>query len=124
MNPVGSNSVNRQSVYSNAAQQNNRDQAKVAKQSANAAPLKVDQNTVTLSSEGKALLVALQQIDHESKKVEAENKTVGDKVESFAHGALGMDHPDTIEEEDDGSYSAGQYLSAALTVGGIILALV
>ena len=118
MNPVGSNSVN---TY--AAQQNKVDQAKTADNVADAAPLKVEQNRVTLSSEGKALLAALKQIDHESKKVEAENKTVGDQVESFAHGALGMAHPDTIEEED-GSYSAGQYLSAALTVGGIILALV
>lgn len=88
------------------------------------APLKVEQNTVKLSDEGKALLVALQQIDKEAKKIEAENETVGDKVESFAHGALGMDHPDKIEEEDDGSYSAGQYLSAAVTIGGILLALV
>ncbi|NDJ82298.1 hypothetical protein GXP65_14790 [Vibrio campbellii] len=119
MNPVGSNSVN---TY--AAQQNKVDQAKTTENVADAAPLKVEQNKVTLSPEGKALLAALKQIDHESKKVEAENKTVGDQVESFAHGALGMDHPDTIEEEEDGSYSAGQYLSAALTVGGIILALV
>ncbi|KAB0303133.1 hypothetical protein F2Z80_03795 [Vibrio fortis] len=88
------------------------------------APLKVEQNTVKLSDEGKALLVALQQIDKEAKKIEAENETVGDKVESFAHGALGMDHPDKIEEEEDGSYSAGQYLSAAVTIGGILLALV
>lgn len=119
MNPVGSNSVN---TY--AVQQNKVDQAKTAENVADSAPLKVEQNKVTLSSEGKALLAALNQIDHESKKVEAENKTVGDQVESFAHGALGMDHPDTIEEEEDGSYSAGQYLSAALTVGGIILAIV
>lgn len=88
------------------------------------APLKVEHNTVKLSDEGKALLVALQQIDKEAKKIEAENETVGDKVESFAHGALGMDHPDKIEEEEDGSYSAGQYLSAAVTIGGILLALV
>ncbi|MFA0079240.1 hypothetical protein AB4427_14035 [Vibrio artabrorum] len=87
------------------------------------APLKVEQNTVKLSDEGKALLYALKEIDREAKKVEAENATVTDKVESFAHGALGMDHPDKIEEEDP-SYSAGQYFSAAITVGGIILALV
>jgi hypothetical protein len=88
------------------------------------APLKVEQNTVKLSDEGKALLFALKQIDNEAKKVEAENATVTDKVESFAHGALGMDHPDKVEEENDGSYSAGQFLSAALTVGGILIALV
>ncbi|MFW1287189.1 hypothetical protein ACEV8A_09730 [Vibrio parahaemolyticus] len=115
MNPVGSNPVN--SYAKQPAVEDNQVDTVTA-------PLKVEQNKVTLSTEGKALLAALQQIDHESKKVEAENKTMGEKVESFTHGALGMDHPDKIEEEEDGSYSAGQYLSAALTVGGIILALV
>ncbi|MDC5703692.1 hypothetical protein OPW41_15580 [Vibrio europaeus] len=86
------------------------------------APLKVEQNKVTLSDEGKALLAALQEIEKEGKVAKEGDKTVGDKVESFAHGALGIDHPDKIEEED-GSYSAGQYLSAAATVGGILLAI-
>lgn len=86
-------------------------------------PLKVEQNKVTLSDEGKALLAALQEIEKNSKAEEKADKSVGDKVESFAHGALGIDHPDKIEEED-GSYSAGQYLSAAATVGGILLALI
>ncbi|NVD06258.1 hypothetical protein FCU94_04955 [Vibrio sp. JPW-9-11-11] len=96
-------------------------QAAAADAVSNPAPLKVEQNKVTLSDEGKALLAALQEIDKESKLPE---KSVGDKVESFAHGALGMDHPDKIKEEEDGSYSAGQYLSAAATVGGILLALI
>lgn len=85
--------------------------------------LKVEKNSVTLSDEGKALLAALQEIEKESAKPAAE-KTVGEKVESFTHGALGIDRPEKIEEEQDDSYSAGQYLSAAATVGGIILALV
>ncbi|MEZ8823379.1 hypothetical protein AB6E04_03400 [Vibrio amylolyticus] len=85
-----------------------------------AAPLKVEQNKVTLSEEGKALLAALKDIEKE--EIEAE-KTTTSKVESFAHGALGMDHPDKIKEESDGSYSAGQYLSAAATIGGILLML-
>ncbi|EEX31685.1 MULTISPECIES: hypothetical protein [Vibrio] len=88
------------------------------------APLKVEQNKVTLSDEGKALLAALQEIDKEAKAAEKADKTVGDKVESFTHGALGIDKPDEIKEEDDGAYSAGQYLSAAATVGGILLALI
>lgn len=97
-------------------------QAAAATQESSPAPLKVEQSKVTLSEEGKALLAALQQIEKDGKEASAENKTVGDKVESFAHGALGMDHPDKIEEEEDGSYSAGQYLSAAATIGGILLA--
>lgn len=92
------------------------------KASAVATSLKVEKNTVTLSNEGKALLAALQEIDKESTKP-TEDKTVGEKVEAFTHGALGMDSPEKIEEEQDSSYSAGQYLSAAVTVGGIILAL-
>lgn len=94
-------------------------QAKTVDVATNSTPLKVEQNKVTLSDEGKALLAALQEIEKES----APEKTVGDKVESFAAGALGMDHPDTIKEEDDDSYSAGQFLSAAATVGGILLML-
>ncbi|MFH4859335.1 hypothetical protein WMQ30_12225 [Vibrio diabolicus] len=118
MNPVGSTSVNNYAKQSVASKQTS-----IAQEEGNASPLKVEHNKVTLSTEGKALLAALQQIEHDSKRVEAEDKSVGEKVESFTHGALGMDHPDKIEEEDS-SYSAGQYLSAALTVGGIILALV
>lgn len=118
MNPVGSNQVN---TYANL--QPTLSSTEKTAGEVNASPIKVEQNKVTLSPEGKALLTALQEIDHESKKVEAENKTVGEKVESFTHGALGMDRPDKIEAEEDNSYSAGQYLSAALSVGGIILAL-
>ncbi len=87
------------------------------------APLKVEQNSVTLSSEGKALLEALKQIEKNTPKEKKEDG-ITEQMESFAHGALGMDHPDKIEEEDDSSYSAGQYLSAAVTIGGILLALV
>ena len=97
-------------------------QASTSAPNTNQAPLKVEQNKVTLSSEGKALLAALQEIEKENKLAKEESQSVGDKVESFAHGALGMDHPDKIEQEHDGSYSAGQYLSAAATIGGILLA--
>ncbi|MUK61710.1 hypothetical protein GNP81_14295 [Aliivibrio fischeri] len=85
--------------------------------------LNVQRDTVSLSVEGKALLRALQEIEKESKFKQSEAENVSDQVESFAHGALGINHPDSIEEEDDSSYSAGQYVSAALTVGGILLAL-
>ncbi len=118
MNPVGSNPVN---TYANL--QPTMSSTAKGTEDINVSPLKIEKNKVTLSPEGKALLSALQEIDHESKKAAAENKTVGEKVESFTHGALGMDRPDKIEEKEDSSYSAGQYLSAALSVGGIILAL-
>ncbi|MCV5855642.1 hypothetical protein OFN53_34000, partial [Escherichia coli] len=72
MNPVGSNPVNSYAKQPAVVAQNQDHQVDTV-----AAPLKVEQNKVTLSTEGKALLAALQQIDHESKKVEAENKTMG-----------------------------------------------
>lgn len=50
--------------------------------------------------------------------------SMGKTVTSFAHGALGMDHPDDLKEQKDSSYSAGQYASAAVTIGALILALV
>lgn len=85
--------------------------------------IKVSDNQVSLSSEGKALLYALQDIEKDSQLNHDSKKGMSDDVESFAHGALGIDHPDKIKEENDSSYSAGQYLSAALTVGGVLLAL-
>jgi hypothetical protein len=84
-------------------------------------PLKVEQNRVSLSEEGKSLLAALQQIDKEAKAAEGGKPTT---VESFTHGALGLDHPDKIEEVEDNSYTAGQYMKGALSVGAILLALV
>lgn len=116
MTPVGMETANLQ------PNQQVKPQAKTSAPNASQAPLKVEQNKVTLSNEGKALLAALQEIDKESKLAKEGEKSVGDKVESFAHGALGIDHPDKIEQEQDGSYSAGQYLSAAATIGGILLA--
>ncbi len=41
-------------------------------------------------------------------------------VKSFAYGALGMDHPDKVEQKQDDSYTAGQYLKAAATLGSVI----
>ncbi|MCG9728659.1 hypothetical protein L1D44_02160 [Shewanella sp. Isolate13] len=52
----------------------------------------------------------------ETAKAEEED---GD-LESFVFGALGLDHPEEIDENGDPSYSAGQYVKAAATVGGMI----
>jgi outer membrane protein OmpA-like peptidoglycan-associated protein len=87
-------------------------------------PVNFEQNTVKLSDEAKNLLSALKEIDKETKRPEVKNETFTDKVESFAHGALGLDHPDKVKEEVDSSYSVGQYLSAAVSVGGLLLAVI
>lgn len=64
-------------------------------------------------SEGKAA----------NKATEAEGKT-SSGVESFTYGALGMDRPDEVKNNDDAAYSAGQVLSALGTIGGLIAVLV
>ncbi len=79
-----------------------------------------ENSQVTLSKEGKALLHALQQIE---KQTPHQPESMGEKVESFAHGALGLDPPDQPKAVTDKSYSAGKYFSAAMTIGGILLAL-
>ncbi|CAH8202966.1 hypothetical protein [Vibrio aestuarianus] len=117
MTPVGTGAAKLYSSQSVKTQANSTPEASAA------APLKVEQNKVTLSDEGKALLAALQELEKDNKVDQNKEKTVGDKVESFAHGALGLDHPDKIPEEEDDSYSAGQYLSAAATIGGLLLLL-
>ncbi len=119
MNPVGMDSTSALSSQKIKAQTPSK-----ADTQPSAAPLKLEQNKVTLSEEGKALLAALQEIEKDSKAAESEKeRSVGEKVESFAHGALGMEHPDKFKEEEDTSYSAGQFVSAAATIGGILLAL-
>lgn len=122
MTPVGMN--NAAQVYAAQAKKAPaapQPPASDANQTTNA--LKVEKNRVTLSDEGKALLAALSEIDKESKEIQKE-KDFGDKVESFTHGALGMSSPEQIEEAEDGSYSAGQYLSGALTAGALLLAVI
>ncbi|AMG30517.1 hypothetical protein AL542_09065 [Grimontia hollisae] len=54
---------------------------------------------------------------------EAEGKP-SSSVESFTYGALGMDHPEEVKNNDDMAYSAGQVLSALGTIGGLIAVLV
>jgi hypothetical protein len=84
-------------------------------------------DSVSISPQAKALF------EHEKSATPKPNTgdkstdkddSMGKTVTSFAHGALGMDHPDDLEEQKDSSYSAGQYASAAVTIGALILALV
>ncbi|EOX3351873.1 hypothetical protein [Vibrio cholerae] len=116
MNPIGAGSV-----HTLPSHQTVKNQAP-AKPDMAPEPLKVEQNKVTLSEEGRALLAALQQIEKESQESESKEGKTSNKVQAFAYGAIGMDHPDKVQEEKDTAYSAGRYLSAAATIGGILLA--
>ena len=85
-------------------------------------PLPTENKQVVISDEGRALLAS----KTEAEVATPDEKGVTEKVESFTHGVLGMDHPDVIKEkaDEDDSYSAGQYLKGALTVGAFLLAIV
>ena len=78
-------------------------------------------NELSLTDEGRALLAVLAEIDSLSKTTEGD---LTDKVESFTYGAFGMEHPDDVKEVADSSYSAGQYLKGALSIGAMLLAIV
>lgn len=41
-------------------------------------------------------------------------------VQSFAYGTLGLERPDQSQEDRDTFYTAGRWLAAGLTIGGII----
>jgi len=119
MTPVGMNQASALNTTQAAAAKGQPKTSDIQQQAPTA--LKVESDKVTLSEEGKALLAALSQIDEEAKAAEAEKPS---KVESFTHGALGLDRPDELEEEEDSSYSAGQYLKGALSAGAILLAVI
>lgn len=41
-------------------------------------------------------------------------------VKSFTYGTLGLERPDKPEEETNGYYTAGRWLAAGITIGGLI----
>lgn len=81
---------------------------------------------VTLSNEAKRRQGAETRLEEANNK----NTEAGDmaqttqKAESFAYGALGLDHPDSVKQHDDEYYSAGQGLSALGTVATVLLAVI
>jgi hypothetical protein len=45
-------------------------------------------------------------------------------VQSFAYGTLGLERPDQPQDESNAFYTAGRWLAAGITVGGIVSLLV
>ncbi|MFL9966278.1 hypothetical protein PQR02_35860 [Paraburkholderia sediminicola] len=45
-------------------------------------------------------------------------------VQSFAYGTLGLERPDHPQDESNAFYTAGRWLAAGITVGGIVSLLV
>lgn len=88
----------------------------------NASVSKAADTTVSISDDAKRKLAA--EADTQAKK-NADGKVEEDSsvAESFAYGALGMDHPDEVKTNSDDFYTAGQVLSAIGTVATVLLAI-
>jgi len=41
-------------------------------------------------------------------------------VKSFAYGALGLERPDQTQDQRNAFYTAGKWLAAGITIGGLI----
>lgn len=78
-------------------------------------------STVSISDDAQRALLA--EADKQAEKgTDALDEGVG-MAKSFAYGALGLDHPDTVPTENDTSYDAGKWLSAIGTVATVLLAI-
>lgn len=56
-----------------------------------------------------------------TKKDDDSNPSV---VKSFAYGALGLERPDEPKKDENSGYTAGKWLAAGMTIGGIIALLI
>lgn len=78
----------------------------------------IAESSVTLSEAAKTKLAQEQQASATTTTTTESDE--GSDLKSFTFGALGLDHPDKVEEKEDSSYTAGQYVKAAATIGGMI----
>ncbi|ELR64031.1 hypothetical protein C942_03112 [Photobacterium marinum] len=78
-------------------------------------------STVSISEEAKRMQAA--DAGKHNTKADEDNPQAATKAESFAYGALGMDHPDEVKQNTDDFYTAGQVLSALGTVATVLLAI-
>ncbi|MEH6530528.1 MAG: hypothetical protein V7735_04175 [Photobacterium frigidiphilum] len=85
---------------------------------------KAADTTVSISDDAKRKLAAEADTQTQAKK-NADGTVEEDSsvAESFAYGALGMDHPDEVKTNSDDFYTAGQVLSAIGTVATVLLAI-
>jgi hypothetical protein len=114
------------------------DDATVAQRAASAAAVtstisatSAQDDAVHISAEGAAAATAEQEGNagqHEagsdSTTAESAPASGAAAVQSFAYGALGLERPDQPHEERNPFYTAGRWLAAGITVGGILSLLV
>jgi hypothetical protein len=88
-----------------------------ATQATNPADLATQDSAVTISPEGTAMASQ----DASSDEGSASNVSA---VKSLAYGTLGLERPDQPQQDRNEFYTAGRWIAAGLTIGGIISLLV
>jgi hypothetical protein len=78
-------------------------------------------DAITLSAEGTA---AVAQETGADSTAEGDPAVDVSAVKSFAYGTLGLERPDQVPETHNPFYTAGRWLAAGITVGGIVSLLV
>jgi hypothetical protein len=88
-----------------------------ATQATNPADVATQDSAVTISPEGTAMASQ----DSSSDEGSASNVSA---VKSLAYGTLGLERPDQPQQNTNEFYTAGRWIAAGLTIGGIISLLV
>jgi hypothetical protein len=88
-------------------------QATQTTQATNSADVATQDSAVTISPEGAAMAGQ----DASSAEGSASNVSA---VKSLAYGTLGLERPDQPQQDRNEFYTAGRWIAAGLTIGGII----
>jgi hypothetical protein len=113
------------SATTNTASAANDDAAVQPAASASTSTLSQD-DAVHISPEGAAAAAATQDaaasLDGTGSDSTGDSTTGSDPsaVKSFAYGTLGLERPDQPEQDTNTSYTAGRWLAAGITIGGLI----
>ena len=85
-------------------------------------------DAVHISSEGAAAAAQHANAVDGTNAADAQSNGAADAdpsaVKSFAYGTLGLERPDQPAEERNAFYTAGRWLAAGITLGGIISLLI
>lgn len=85
-------------------------------------------DAVHISAEGAAAMAQDENTAQEGAGSDSAGESAPDSgtsaVQSFAYGTLGLERPDQHQEERNAFYTAGRWLAAGITVGGIVSLLV
>ncbi|NKJ45801.1 hypothetical protein CIC12_03395 [Burkholderia sp. SG-MS1] len=86
-------------------------------------------DAVHISAEGAAAAdqdgnTAQEEAGSDSTKTDSAPAAGASAVQSFAYGTLGLERPDQPHDDGNAFYTAGRWLAAGITVGGIVSLLV